>query len=333
MIHSLELPVLVAPGAAAAVPPADVAAQGADFTALLAGLLPPPPTPPAAAPEHDCGEGETGNDVPLAAAAPGNLLPPAPAVLTIMPALPVINRIPAGPAPDAPDADATRAAAAAALPLPLPTPLPAPDPRAPVPARAGGDAPQGQPAPRAEAAIAAPLPMLMAQAEAVATPAQPPVQAAAPAAAQPAAAPVPGVQLEQLVEALAQAREAGRGARGDMTVRHADFGLVAIRLEQDGLETRAQVSGRDPAFAPAIVAALAERSNAGFADTPQRGQDQGWGQSGTRDGAPGEQHRPPHERRPAAAQDSAAPRRQPADAEPSDHPLRSPAGDPHHRFA
>ncbi|MFN4112589.1 MAG: hypothetical protein ACK4GD_01455 [Sphingomonadaceae bacterium] len=90
--------------------------------------------------------------------------------------------------------------------------------------------------------------------------------------------PAPGTQIEQLVEALALAREAGKGARGDVTVRHAEFGLVAIRLEQADGETRAQVSGRDPGFAPAVVAALSERGTAGFSDHHSRSWDQTWQQ-------------------------------------------------------
>ena len=91
---------------------------------------------------------------------------------------------------------------------------------------------------------------------------------ASPAPATVAAAPVaaPGAQIEQLVEVLAQAREAGRGARGDLTLRHAEFGTVAIRLEQAEGETRATIAGRDPGIAPAVIAALAERAATGSFD-------------------------------------------------------------------
>jgi hypothetical protein len=119
----------------------------------------------------------------------------------------------------------------------------------------------------------APLPLRAAEAMVQTAPAREPAPAPAPAPAQsPATVPLsaPGSQLEQLVEALAVAREAGKGARGDVTVRHAEFGLVAIRLEQVEGETRAQISGRDPGFAPAAIAALVDRGSAGLADHPQR---------------------------------------------------------------
>ena len=147
----------------------------------------------------------------------------------------------------------------------------------------------------------------------------------------PASAPqlAPGAQLEQLVEALAQARETGKGARGDIAVRHAEFGLLAIRLEADSGETRAQITARDPGFAPAMVAALAERANTGSADQQpqQRGQDQSWGQSGSAHGDPRQQERRQSSAETRAVHGNAA--SGPGSSEP-DQPTRT---DPHSRFA
>ena len=97
----------------------------------------------------------------------------------------------------------------------------------------------------------------------------------------PVAAPsVAGEHIEALVEVLSQAREAGRGARGEVTLRHAEFGAVAIRIEQAEGETRAVLNGRDPGFAPAVMAALADRAATGSADYQQPSQQRGGDQSG-----------------------------------------------------
>lgn len=95
-----------------------------------------------------------------------------------------------------------------------------------------------------------------------------------------AASPVAAEQIEALVEVLAQAREAGRGARGDVTLRHGEFGTVAIRIEQSEGETRAVLNGRDPGFAPAVMAALADRATTGSSDTQQPSQQRGGEQPG-----------------------------------------------------
>ena len=66
-------------------------------------------------------------------------------------------------------------------------------------------------------------------------------------------------QVESAVQQIAVAREAGRGVRPEMLLRHGEFGLVNVRIEAAGGELRAHLSSRDPGFVPAIQSALAER--------------------------------------------------------------------------
>mgnify|MGYP001791862537 CR=1 FL=1 len=82
--------------------------------------------------------------------------------------------------------------------------------------------------------------------------------------------------LEQVTSQVAEAREAGRGLRPELTLRHADFGTVAMRIEPgvSGAvnDWRATLSARDPGFVPAVQAALLERgvaaaSESGFAQS------------------------------------------------------------------
>ena len=87
--------------------------------------------------------------------------------------------------------------------------------------------------------------------------------------AQPAAAVEirPSVPLEATIEQLASARETGRAASGDLTMRHQEFGAINMRLEVAGGDLRAVLASRDPGFVPAIQAALAERAVAASQDT------------------------------------------------------------------
>jgi hypothetical protein len=71
-----------------------------------------------------------------------------------------------------------------------------------------------------------------------------------------------------------------------MTLRHAEFGFVSLRLEAMGTDNaRAVLASRDPGFVPAIQAALADRSVAASGEstatnTGQNGQsDQRYGAS------------------------------------------------------
>lgn len=183
------------------------------------------------------------------------------------------------------------------------------------PSRPTPDSPLAMPAPDAAAVAVRPVETALA----VSAPRD--AMPASPAPATAAAAPVaaPGVQIEQLVEVLAQAREAGRGARGELAVRHAEFGTVAIRLEQAEGETRATLAGRDPGFAPAVVAALAERSATGSFDqqhTPhQRGGEQAPA-SGQGDPRQPDRRGTPERLPYASANPSPRDRDEPGDAEP-----------------
>ncbi len=87
-----------------------------------------------------------------------------------------------------------------------------------------------------------------------------------PPSTQPVVAPtVAAATIEQVIEQVAEAREAGRGLRPEMTVRHSEFGAVAMRLEpvaagwRGPADWRATLTARDPGFVPAVNAALGER--------------------------------------------------------------------------
>lgn len=86
-------------------------------------------------------------------------------------------------------------------------------------------------------------------------------------------------QIEQAIDALTGAREAGRTSRPEVLLRHSEFGLVSMRLEAASGDLRANLASRDPAFIPAIHAALGDRAISGSSETAtnfnqQRGQDQ-----------------------------------------------------------
>ena len=89
----------------------------------------------------------------------------------------------------------------------------------------------------------------------------PPPTASAP---QPAAESRPSDPAAPLETAIAQAgtlREALRAQRPEMVVRHAEFGMISLRLEPAAPDQwRAVLASRDPGFVPAIQAALAERA-------------------------------------------------------------------------
>lgn len=128
-------------------------------------------------------------------------------------------------------------------------------------------------------------------------------QTSAPPAGQPAPLPLaePSAQIrsdnrvasqvDQAIEQLADAREAGRAARPAITVRHSEFGQINMRIEATGTDLRATVNARDPGFLPAIQTALAERGIAAAAETnsgqSQRGHDQGSGNSPSHSSANG----------------------------------------------
>ena len=219
------------------------------------------------------------------------------------------------PEPSAPDP-----ALVAAMLLPVPaTPPAAPPPREARPAEAeravtapaarpgkgGSPAPStvtlvpvadaAQPAPDLAAtpsrAAAAPLPAPEGPAPSALPPAQafaaPPAMLTTPAP-EPVDAPrVPAPQLESSIAQVGDLREALRSVRPEMTLRHDEFGFVALRLEQSGAQDwRAVLASRDPGFVPAIQAALADRAVAAASASAETGQflgQPGAGQNGTSD--------------------------------------------------
>ncbi len=110
----------------------------------------------------------------------------------------------------------------------------------------------------------------------------------APGAARIDAQPAPATPLETLIDNLAQARESGRSVRGDITVRHMEFGAIALRLDQNDGDLTARLFSRDPGFAPAAQAALAIQAERAAlvsatlesATAQHRGQDNGAHNSG-----------------------------------------------------
>lgn len=112
------------------------------------------------------------------------------------------------------------------------------------------------------------------------------MQSAIPAASPAAAQPAPDGQLETLLDSLVQARESGRAARGEIVLRHAEFGAIAVRLDQHEGDLLARISSRDPGFAPAAQAALAERPSQGVAASA----DSQSAQNRSQDGAPSQGH-------------------------------------------
>lgn len=272
---------------------------------------------------------------PLAAATPGAL--PDPALLP----LPVAAAPTPAPAPDGSAQTATRRAAAAS-----PTASPATGTQ---PAAVSNRVPRAAAAlPAAPASFAEPAPVPATEpslapgmggtAEAAPDPEAPASASAAPSPATSAAAniapslPERGAQprgaapvhaAPQIESAIAQVgdiREALRSARPAMTLQHAEFGAVSIRLEPAAPDQwRAVLASRDPGFVPAIHAALAERAVTAAADTsgqfsghsgthqngtadqrygssPNGGQGSPQpylGQSGARDGEAAQDHRRP----------------------------------------
>ncbi|MBU7579608.1 MAG: hypothetical protein KAF27_03940, partial [Porphyrobacter sp.] len=132
----------------------------------------------------------------------------------------------------------------------------------------------------------------------------------------PAAAPRP----ESMIAQVGDIREALRAAHPAMTLPHAEFGTIALRLEPAAPDQwRAVLASRDPGFVPAMQAALETRAIAAAAETsasfsgqngahqngagehrygstPNGGQGTSqpyMGQSGTRDGEAAPDHRRP----------------------------------------
>jgi hypothetical protein len=190
------------------------------------------------------------------------------------------------PPSDARPARLQRAAAAPAA-RPENTRMPARIAMPPAPAEDAAQL-QSASAPTASFAAAAPLP---APETAALTPAQalaaPPAMLTTPTPERIETARAPTPQLESTIAQVGDLREALRSARPEMTLRHGEFGFVALRLEQTGAQDwRAVLASRDPGFVPAIQAALAERAVAAASASADSGQflgQQGGGQNGTSD--------------------------------------------------
>ena len=115
-------------------------------------------------------------------------------------------------------------------------------------------------------AISAPAPVAVA----------PPISVTAPQVpVDPTAEPRIAAHLESAVEQLAETRQATRSARPEILMRHAEFGLVNMRLDASSGDLRATLAARDPGFVPAVQSALAERvvaaGNESMASNGQRG--------------------------------------------------------------
>lgn len=68
-------------------------------------------------------------------------------------------------------------------------------------------------------------------------------------------------QQQSTIDQVGDLREALRAQRPALTLNHAEFGAVSVRLEDGGSDGwRAVLASRDPGFVPAIQAALAERA-------------------------------------------------------------------------
>ncbi|MDP2130712.1 MAG: hypothetical protein Q8J79_07580 [Erythrobacter sp.] len=242
---------------------ADPVAQTPDASALPALPAAAPEGPSDADADADAEEPETGQPAPAA--------PIAETVATPL-ATPLVAVLVAAANPPAPVPVSARAAARAGAQVTAAPPAQAEV--QPLPERA---ALPDTPAPAAAALLAEPAP---APAAAVAPAAAPTTQAApaaaAPLAPTPAAIPVadsaepraPAPQQESTIAQVGELREALRAARPEMTLRHAEFGFVSLRVDATGAEGwRAVLASRDPGFVPAIHAALADRAIAATADT------------------------------------------------------------------
>ena len=180
-----------------------------------------------------------------------------------------------------------------------PAALPSEAENAPMPERAAllaeaDDAPSSSPSPASSPPTPHALPLADAPAAAQPAPSSAP---AVPLATAPAATPAPAernelrapsTNQESTIAAVGEIREALRAARPEMTLRHAEFGFVSLRLEPmmaGQQDWRAVLASRDPGFVPAIQAALAERAVSAAAATDSAGTGTGtnMGQNGTSD--------------------------------------------------
>ena len=172
---------------------------------------------------------------------------------------------PSGPPRPAASATLTPADSGDDAALPAAPSLPSAPTAAPAPVSApAGDSAMAAPAASPQGIAPAQFPthtLMQAQPQ--------PLAAAAPAAA----ADRGGEQrnaagtIESTIAQVGSLREALREARPAMTVQHAEFGAVSVRLKQAAPDQwRAVLASRDPSFVPAIHAALDTRAVAAAAD-------------------------------------------------------------------
>lgn len=65
--------------------------------------------------------------------------------------------------------------------------------------------------------------------------------------------------LERLVESISQMRESAQTGRGEVNLRHSEFGMVSMRVSASEGEVQARLLSRDPGFVAAAQNALSER--------------------------------------------------------------------------
>ena len=101
--------------------------------------------------------------------------------------------------------------------------------------------------------------------------APPSLDARVSAAPAPAAAPADRIhasqgsqRLEELVQAVAHARETGTTQPLRATISHAEFGMLALKLTREDGGVTAQIASGDASFAPAAHAAVRAAAEAGL---------------------------------------------------------------------
>ena len=256
----------------------------------------PAAMPDSAAPVVPEGEAaEPAPSEPLTAPEDAAAILPDPPVALPVPPIPVAL-MPAPPAPPAPAPPAPAPGSDARQSARLPRGLivqPAGGDTAPMPARVTLPLAPAEDADAPQAAALSPLPAQPLPPASPSPEAQPPALAAPPPAlATPApdrieAPRAPAPQQEAAIAQVSDLREALRSVRPEMTLRHAEFGFVSLRLEAAGPQDwRAVLASRDPGFVPAIQSALADRAVAAASASADSGQfmgQNGAGQNGTSD--------------------------------------------------
>lgn len=145
------------------------------------------------------------------------------------------------------------------------------------PAEQGEPLPASPPLPDAPSPIQPSAPAPLAQGIAFVSPpvASIPLSSPQPTAAPAAPLPQDAADIAQAIDLAVEARETGRNLRPELSLRHGEFGLVNMRIEGMGGDLRATLNSRDPGFAPAFHAALADRAIAAPPEAGQTGSQRG----------------------------------------------------------